>query len=54
MESTVSSLPHSRPGTETASDWRSATGRVFTFMIIEAPMAKFLEGVLSDGKGGKG
>ena len=51
MESIVSSRPHLSPGTETASDWRSATGREFEFMIMAAAIAKFLEEVFSDEMG---
>jgi hypothetical protein len=51
MESIVSSWPLSSPGTEITSDWRSATGREFEFMIMAAAIAKFLEEVFSDEMG---
>jgi hypothetical protein len=51
MELIVSSRCHSSPATETTSDWRSATGREFEFMIMAAAIAKFLEEVFSDEMG---
>jgi hypothetical protein len=42
MASMVSFFPHSSPGTVSASDWRSATGREFEFIIMAAAIAKFL------------
>ena len=51
MELTVSFSRHSRPGTDKTSDWRSATGREFEFMIMAAAIANFLEEVLSDEMG---
>ena len=51
MELTVSFSRHSSPGTDKTSDWRSATGREFEFMIMAAAIANFLEEVLSNEMG---